>query len=42
LASDDAAYINGQTIDVDGGTLVHQPWLVDFEAQLGGAGERTG
>lgn len=31
LASDEAEFINGQTIDVDGGTLVHQPWLADFE-----------
>jgi NAD(P)-dependent dehydrogenase (short-subunit alcohol dehydrogenase family) len=35
LASDDAAYINGQTIDVDGGTLVHQPWLADVDPESG-------
>jgi NAD(P)-dependent dehydrogenase (short-subunit alcohol dehydrogenase family) len=30
LASDDAAFITGQTISVDGGYLVHQPHYADF------------
>jgi NAD(P)-dependent dehydrogenase (short-subunit alcohol dehydrogenase family) len=32
LASDDAAFITGQTISCDGGYLVHQPHYADFNA----------
>ena len=30
LASDDAGYITGQLISVDGGSLAHQPYVADF------------
>jgi NAD(P)-dependent dehydrogenase (short-subunit alcohol dehydrogenase family) len=30
LASDEAAFITGQVICVDGGTLAHQPYVADF------------
>jgi NAD(P)-dependent dehydrogenase (short-subunit alcohol dehydrogenase family) len=32
LASDDAAYITGQTISVDGGLLAHMPYMKDMAA----------
>jgi len=34
LASDDAAYITGQIIPVDGGILAHMPYIAEF-AQIG-------
>jgi NAD(P)-dependent dehydrogenase (short-subunit alcohol dehydrogenase family) len=39
LASDEAAYITGQNICVDGGMLAHQPFVADFQTHLS---ERTG
>ena len=30
LASDEAAFITGQVICVDGGSLAHQPYVADF------------
>lgn len=33
LASDDAAFITGQVICVDGGLLAHQPYVADFMAR---------
>lgn len=34
LASEDAAYVTGATLHVDGGLAVHQPYVADFEAML--------
>ncbi len=36
LASDDAAYVTGTVLHVDGGLAVHQPYVADFEAMLAG------
>lgn len=36
LASDDAAYVTGAVLHVDGGLAVHQPYVADFEAMLAG------
>ncbi|HSW17354.1 MAG TPA: SDR family oxidoreductase [Ramlibacter sp.] len=33
LASDEAAFITGQVICVDGGSLAHQPYVADFQAR---------
>ena len=33
LASDEAAFITGQVICVDGGSLAHQPYVADFRAR---------
>src|SRR5690606_35468635 len=34
LASDDARFINGQMITVDGSCLAHQPWVADMADHL--------
>ena len=34
LASDEAAFITGQVICVDGGSLAHQPYVADFLARI--------
>jgi NAD(P)-dependent dehydrogenase (short-subunit alcohol dehydrogenase family) len=36
LASDDAAYVTGTTLHVDGGLSAHQPYVADFEAMMKG------
>ena len=41
LASDDAAFITGTSIDVDGGMLCHMPYMSDV-LQLYGAGQAFG
>jgi NAD(P)-dependent dehydrogenase (short-subunit alcohol dehydrogenase family) len=33
LASEEAAFITGQVICVDGGTLAHQPYVADFQSR---------
>ena len=33
LASDEAAFITGQVICVDGGSLAHQPYVADFQSR---------
>jgi len=38
LASDEAEYITGTVLHVDGGLCAHQPYVADFEAMLAGAG----
>lgn len=35
LASDEAAFITGQNICVDGGLLTHAPYVADFADTLG-------
>ncbi len=37
LASDEAAFITGQTLCVDGGLLAHAPYHADMAAAKGGA-----
>lgn len=34
LASDDAAYVTGAVLHVDGGLAVHQPYVADFEEMM--------
>jgi NAD(P)-dependent dehydrogenase (short-subunit alcohol dehydrogenase family) len=41
LASDDAAFINGTSIDVDGGMLCHMPYMSDL-LQTFGEGQAFG
>lgn len=41
LASDDAAFVTGAVIDVDGGMLCHQPYMSDI-LELFGAGQAFG
>ena len=41
LASDDAAFINGTSIDVDGGMLCHMPYMSDV-LQMFGSGQAFG
>ncbi|WP_068072280.1 SDR family NAD(P)-dependent oxidoreductase [Novosphingobium lentum] len=36
LASDEAGYITGTVLHVDGGLSAHQPYVADFEAMLAG------
>jgi NAD(P)-dependent dehydrogenase (short-subunit alcohol dehydrogenase family) len=36
LASDDAAYVTGQTLAVDGGLQAHQPYMADVVALMSG------
>jgi NAD(P)-dependent dehydrogenase (short-subunit alcohol dehydrogenase family) len=38
LASDDAAYVTGTVLHVDGGLSAHQPYVADFEALLAAGG----
>jgi NAD(P)-dependent dehydrogenase (short-subunit alcohol dehydrogenase family) len=38
LASDEAAFITGQTLCVDGGLLAHQPYVADLRATTSGQG----
>jgi NAD(P)-dependent dehydrogenase (short-subunit alcohol dehydrogenase family) len=35
LASDDAAFVTGATLDVDGGMLCHMPYMTDVMAEYG-------
>ena len=35
LASDDAAYVTGAILDVDGGMLSHMPYMTDVLAAYG-------
>jgi NAD(P)-dependent dehydrogenase (short-subunit alcohol dehydrogenase family) len=37
LASDDAAYVTGTVLHVDGGLSAHQPYVADFEAMMAAA-----
>jgi NAD(P)-dependent dehydrogenase (short-subunit alcohol dehydrogenase family) len=39
LASDEAAFVTGQVINVDGGLLAHQPYYADERRALAGAQE---
>jgi NAD(P)-dependent dehydrogenase (short-subunit alcohol dehydrogenase family) len=41
LASDEAAYITGQVLCVDGGYLAHQPATVDFDPRGLAAGDHS-
>lgn len=36
LASDEAEYITGTVLNIDGGLSAHQPYVADFEAMLAG------
>src|SRR3546814_17649500 len=38
LASDDAAYVTGTVLHVDGGLCAHQPYVADFEAMMATGG----
>lgn len=42
LASDAAAFVNGQLLSVDGGLYAHQPHTPQFSALLAGAGNEEG
>lgn len=37
LASDEAAYITGTVLHIDGGLSIHQPYVADFQAMLASA-----
>ena len=37
LASDEAGFINGETINCNGGSLAHQPHFSDLAAMMDGA-----
>ena len=38
LASDEAAYVTGTVLHIDGGLAAHQPYVADFEAMIAAAG----